>query len=138
MRTLAIDYGLRRVGTALSDPTGLFASALTVISRTSNAQVVEEIAQIVRSREVDQIVVGNPITMKGEVSHRAQTVHNFVSLLEASVTVPVRLYDERLTTVSAERVLIEADVKRKKRRSVIDAVAATILLQNFLDRESRK
>lgn len=136
MRTLAIDYGLRRVGTALSDPTGFLASALTVILRKSDVQVVEDIVGIVASHDVEQIVVGHPITMKGEVSYRAESVQSFVTLLESSVNVPVLLYDERLTTVSAERILIEADMNRKKRKRVIDAVAATILLQSFLDRQS--
>lgn len=137
MRTLAIDYGMRRVGVALSDPTGFLASALTVIQRQNDGQVVEEVQRIVQEREVEQIVVGNPITMKGEVGYRAESVHQFVRLLEQAVDVPVTLYDERLTTVSAERVLIEADMSRKKRKGVVDAVAATILLQSFLDHCAR-
>lgn len=136
MRTLAIDYGERRVGLALSDPTGFLASALKVVIRQSDKQVAAEIAQVVRVEEVGQIVLGNPITLRGEVGERAQHVGTFRQLLATFVDVPIVLFDERLTTVSAQRVLIEADMSRKKRKNVVDAVAATILLQHFLDSQS--
>lgn len=133
MRTLAIDYGERRVGIALSDPTGFLASALQVIIRQSDAQVATDIASLVSERGVERIVLGNPITMKGESGEKSQHVLRFQKLVEARVEVPVVLWDERLTTVSAQRTLIEADVSRKKRKGVVDAVAATILLQSYLD-----
>jgi putative Holliday junction resolvase len=137
MRTLSVDYGERRIGLALSDPTGLVASALKVISRNDDAQVIDEIAQVVREYEVEHIVVGLPITMKGEAGSKAQIVQAFADTLEKNVSVPVELFDERLTTVSAQRVLIEADVSRKRRKTVVDAVAATILLQHYLDAQRR-
>ncbi|EJY57015.1 Holliday junction resolvase YqgF [Alicyclobacillus hesperidum URH17-3-68] len=133
MRTLAVDYGERRVGIALSDPTGLIASALTVIQRETDEQVVDVIAGLVVEHGVDRIIVGNPITMKGEVGEKAQKAASFAQQLRERVSIPVELFDERLTTVSAERALLEGDVRRKRRRSIIDAVAATILLQNYLD-----
>jgi putative holliday junction resolvase len=137
MRILAVDYGERRVGLALSDPTGFLASAFKVILRQSDKQVAQEIAQVVAEQDVEQIVLGNPLTLRGEVGPRAQQVHRFASLLESRINVPITLVDERLTTVSAERVLLEADVSRKKRKTVVDAVAATILLQHYLDKLSR-
>src|SRR5579875_51078 len=132
MRTLAVDYGERRVGIALSDPTGLIASALTVIQRETDEQVVDVIAGLVVEHGVERIIVGNPITMKGEVGEKAQKAALFAQQLRERVSIPVELFDERLTTVSAERALLEGDVRRKRRRSIIDAVAATILLQNYL------
>ncbi|MFD1677749.1 Holliday junction resolvase RuvX [Alicyclobacillus fodiniaquatilis] len=136
MRTLAIDFGQRRVGLALSDPTGFLAQALQVIERQSDGQVAADIAVICRDREVEEIVLGHPRLLSGEVGMRAKQVEKFAQLLKRHVDLPIRLFDERLTTVSAERVLIEADMKRKKRKQVIDAVAATILLQTYLDAQS--
>ncbi|GLG00339.1 putative pre-16S rRNA nuclease [Alicyclobacillus hesperidum subsp. aegles] len=130
---MAVDYGERRVGIALSDPTGLIASALTVIQRETDEQVVDVIAGLVVEHGVERIIVGNPITMKGEVGEKAQKAALFAQQLRERVSIPVELFDERLTTVSAERALLEGDVRRKRRRSIIDAVAATILLQNYLD-----
>ncbi|WAH38508.1 Holliday junction resolvase RuvX [Alicyclobacillus dauci] len=136
MRTLAIDYGERRVGLALSDPTGFLASSLKVILRESDKQVAMDIAKVVEEHEVEQIVLGYPITLQGEVGKKAQHVESFSRLLGQHVSVPITLFDERLTTVSAQRVLIEADMSRKKRKTVVDAVAATILLQTYLDSKS--
>ncbi|TDY48047.1 putative Holliday junction resolvase [Alicyclobacillus sacchari] len=133
MRTLAVDYGERRVGIALSDPTGLIASALTVIQRETDEQVVDVITGLVAQHGVERIIVGNPITMKGEAGEKSQRAAAFAMQLGARLNVPVELFDERLTTVSAERALLEGDVRRKRRRNVIDAVAATILLQHYLD-----
>ncbi|MFB5190002.1 Holliday junction resolvase RuvX [Alicyclobacillus fastidiosus] len=136
MRILAVDYGERRVGLALSDPMGFLASALKVIQRQSDKQVAADIESVVREYEVEHIVLGHPITMAGEVGQKAQHVERFRALLANLVSVPVELFDERLTTVSAQRVLLEADVSRKKRKEVVDAVAATILLQHYLDAKS--
>ncbi|WP_236026284.1 Holliday junction resolvase RuvX [Alicyclobacillus suci] len=136
MRILAVDYGERRVGLALSDPMGFLASALKVIQRQSDKQVAAEIGDVVRAYEVERIVLGNPITMSGEVGQKAQHVEKFRALLMNVVDIPVELFDERLTTVSAKRVLLEADVSRKRRKQVVDAVAATILLQHYLDAKS--
>lgn len=133
MRTLAIDYGERRIGLALSDPTGLVASALKVIVRESDEQVIGDIGAVVDEYQVERIVVGLPITMKGETGQKALWVEGFAQALKERVDVPVELLDERLTTVSAQRVLIEANVSRKRRKTVVDAVAATILLQHYLD-----
>ncbi|WEH11307.1 Holliday junction resolvase RuvX [Alicyclobacillus fastidiosus] len=121
---------------ALSDPMGFLASALKVIQRQSDKQVAADIESVVREYEVEHIVLGHPITMAGEVGQKAQHVERFRALLANLVSVPVELFDERLTTVSAQRVLLEADVSRKKRKEVVDAVAATILLQHYLDAKS--
>lgn len=137
MRTLAVDYGERRVGLAVSDPTGFLASAYQVLKRESDEQVVEVLVDVVNTLGVERIVVGNPITMKGESGEKSQRAQRFAELLEHRVSVPVMLFDERLTTVTAQRTLIEADVSRKKRKGIVDAVAATVLLQHFLDTQSK-
>lgn len=137
MRTLAVDYGERRVGLAVSDPTGFLASAYQVLKRESDEQVVEALVDVVNTLGVERIVVGNPITMKGESGEKSQRAQRFAELLEHRVSVPVMLFDERLTTVTAQRTLIEADVSRKKRKGIVDAVAATVLLQHFLDTQSK-
>lgn len=136
MRTLGIDYGERRVGLALSDPMGMMASPFRVIVRESDKQVVEETLRVIQEEDVTRVVLGHPIQLNGQVGRRAERVQKFAKLLEQSTNIPVVLFDERLTTVSAERVLLEADVRRKKRKQVVDSLAATIMLQNYLDARS--
>jgi len=133
MRILSVDYGLARIGLALSDPTRFLAQALSVLKRKSDEAAATEIAAIVREREVDCVVVGLPLNMNGSTGERALQCRAFADLLRERAGVEVVMYDERLTTVAAERILIEADVRRKNRRQVIDAVAATLLLQSYLD-----
>lgn len=138
MRILGVDYGLARIGLALSDPTGLLAQGLSVLKRVSDDRAVAEIAEIVRREQVELIVVGRPLHMNGSVGERALQCEAFAHLLEQQTGVKTAMMDERLTTVAAERMLIEADVSRKRRKQVIDAVAATLLLQSFLDRRNRE
>jgi putative holliday junction resolvase len=133
MRVLSIDYGLRRIGLALSDPTGLFAQGLGVLQRVSDKGAVADIAKIVLEKEVDEIVVGLPKNMNGTIGPRAEQCKAFADKLGESVSIPIAMYDERLTTVAATRVLIDADMRRNKRKRVVDEIAATILLQNYLD-----
>ncbi|OFW79040.1 MAG: Holliday junction DNA helicase RuvA [Alicyclobacillus sp. RIFOXYA1_FULL_53_8] len=133
MRILSVDYGLARIGLALSDPTGFLAQGLSVLKRKSDEIAVGQIADLVREREVDRVVVGLPLNMNGSTGERALQCQAFAELLRNQVGVEVVMYDERLTTVAAERILIEADMRRKNRKQVIDAVAATILLQSYLD-----
>lgn len=133
MRILSVDYGLARIGLALSDPTGFLAQGLSVLKRKSDEIAVGQIADLVREREVERVVVGLPLNMNGSTGERALQCQAFAELLRNQVGVEVVMYDERLTTVAAERILIEADMRRKNRKQVIDAVAATILLQSYLD-----
>jgi len=138
MRILSVDYGLARIGLALSDPTGFLAQGLCVLKRKSDEQAAEEIRQHVIANEVEEVVVGLPKNMNGSLGERAQKCESFARLLEELLSVPVVLYDERLTTVAAERLLIGADMRRDKRKKVIDEVAATLLLQDYLDFKARK
>ncbi len=133
MRILGVDYGLARIGLALSDPTGLLAQGLTVLKRKSDSDAALAIHQLVLEHGVQQIVVGLPLNMNGSEGERALQCREFANLLRDVCHLEVVLYDERLTTVSAERILIEAQVRRKDRRQVVDSVAASILLQSYLD-----
>jgi putative holliday junction resolvase len=136
MRILGVDYGLARIGLALSDPTGFLAQGLSVLKRESDEAAVKRIGEIVSEHGVDRIVVGLPRHMNGDVGERGLMCQAFGKRLEEQLGIEVDFYDERLTTVAAERVLAEADMSRKKRKKVVDAIAATILLQGYLDRMS--
>ncbi len=137
MRVLSIDYGLKRIGLALSDPTGLLAQGLCVLQRISDKNAVESIKTIAAKNEVGEIVVGLPKNMNGTIGERAEQCRAFADKLAQVVSIPVTMYDERLTTVAATRVLIDAEMRRSKRKHVVDEVAATILLQNYLDYKRR-
>lgn len=136
-RILAIDYGVVRIGLALSDPTGFLAQSLEVMKRISDDVASERIAQMAREREVSEMVVGLPLNMNGSEGEKAKICRAFAAKLEGRTGLPVRLFDERLTTVAAQRSLIEQDVRRNKRKQVVDAIAATVLLQTYLDFRNR-
>lgn len=136
MRILGVDYGTVRIGLAISDPSGFLAQGLSVLRRKNDEQAVADIVQIIREHEVEEVVVGLPKHMNGSLGEKAQICQAFADMIEKASGLPVAMYDERLTTVAAEKMLIEADVMRKRRKQVIDAVAATLLLQGYLDRKS--
>lgn len=133
MRILALDVGDRRVGVALSDPSGTLASALTVIERSARERDLRKIAALADEYQVTQIVVGLPRRMDGTVGEQAEKVQSFARSLQRVVTQPVIFWDERLTTAAAEKMMIEAGMKRAKRRARIDAAAAALILQGYLD-----
>jgi putative Holliday junction resolvase len=138
MRWLGLDYGDRKIGVALSDEFGWTAQGLEVISNKDTATVLARIVQIIEQYEVKEIVVGLPKNMNGSVGPRAEICMTFATSLRETFNLPVHLWDERLTTVSAERTLIEADVSRKKRKLVIDKLAASLILQGYLNSISTK
>ena|SRR3989338_9233896 len=133
MRLLALDVGERRIGVALSDPLGITAQRLTVLERKDRAQDIEAILRLVKQHKVEELVVGLPLTMRGEKGAQAQKVLAFAQELRRQVGVPVELLDERLTTVQGTRALIETGTSRRARKQVIDQVAAQLILQQFLD-----
>ena len=137
-RTLALDYGDRRIGIALSDHLGLVARPLMTLTRTTWSQDLERLNDLVRKHEVRRIVVGMPLDMDGERGGRARLTETFMAKVRGATGVPVIPWDERLTTVQAERILIEGDVSRARRRKVIDQVAAVILLQAWLDAQQAR
>jgi putative Holliday junction resolvase len=132
-RRLALDLGDRRVGLALSDPTGVLAAPHGLIERRSWRRDVEAVAALAREHEVVEVVVGWPRTLSGEVGERAKLAEEFVARLRAHLTIPVVLWDERLTTVEAQRTLIAGGVRRERRRQVVDAMAASLILQGYLE-----
>ena len=138
MRWLGLDYGDRRIGVALSDEFGWTAQGLEVIARKSEDLDFARIEQLVKEHAVEEIVVGLPKNMNGTIGPRGEICLAFAEALRERLKLPVRLWDERLTTVSAERTLLEADVSRKKRKQVIDKMAASIILQTYLESINKK
>ncbi|WP_296975243.1 Holliday junction resolvase RuvX [Thermobacillus sp. ZCTH02-B1] len=133
MRIMALDLGDRRIGVAVSDELGWTAQGVGVITRHRDGRELEEIERIVREREVGEIVVGLPRNMDGSIGPRGEICIAFAEMLRGRLQLPVHLWDERLTTAAAERTLLEADVSRRKRRQVVDKLAATLILQHYLD-----
>ncbi|WP_422660221.1 Holliday junction resolvase RuvX [Paenibacillus sp. EC2-1] len=133
MKIMGLDYGDRRIGVALSDVFGWTAQGLEVIERRREGIEFERIAALVKEHEVSEIVVGLPKNMNGTIGPRGEICMEFAGILRESLCLPVHLWDERLSTVSAERTLVEADVSRKKRKQVVDKMAASLILQNYLD-----
>lgn len=137
MRWMGLDVGQRRIGISLSDPTELFAQGYSVLQRSSLEQDIEALKQIIIKETVEGIVVGLPRNMNGTEGAMAEKVRVFSGKLEEKTHLSVIFWDERLSTVSAERVLLEADLTRKKRKQKIDQVAAVFILQNYLDYRSK-
>ena len=137
MRTMSLDLGSRTIGVAVSDLTGLIASGVETVRRTSPERDFARLGELIAQWEVEEIVLGYPRNMNGTIGERAKLTEAFAEELRSRFTgVPVVLWDERLSTVAAERVLIDADLQRKKRRKVIDMMAAVVILQNYLDSKS--
>ncbi len=138
MRYLGLDLGSKTLGVALSDPTGLIAHSFSVIHHQENYdQLISEIAQIVDSYQVEEIVLGYPKMMNNSIGEKAKLSEQFKEKLEKELHKKVHLMDERLTTKQAQDLLISNDTSRKKRKKVIDSVAATIILQSYLDKKEK-
>ena len=134
MRVLALDLGSKRIGVAISDLTGTVASPLTVIARSgSRRHDHEHIAGLVAREEADLVVVGLPITLSGQLGPAARAARSEAEALATLIDVPIETFDERLTTVTAQRALTEAGVRGRAGRQIIDKVAAAVLLQAYLD-----
>jgi putative holliday junction resolvase len=136
MRYLGVDPGEKRVGLAVSDPEGKMAMPLGVIDEADGAAQVEQIIETARLNEADSIVVGMPYTLRGEIGPTAQRVVEQIELLRQRTQLPVHTHDERFSSGIAEHVLLEADVSRAGRKRHRDKLAATVMLQSFLDRQS--
>lgn len=132
-RVLGIDYGERRLGFAVSDSDGIIAMPLRVVELRTDTQAFEEIRRICKETGAEKIVVGLPLNMNGTKGPIAAKVESFVEQLTKLLDIPVEKWDERLSTSAAERVLLEADISRRKRKAVRDKLAAQIILQGYLD-----
>ncbi|HQA60630.1 MAG: Holliday junction resolvase RuvX [Tepidanaerobacteraceae bacterium] len=137
MRILGLDIGEKRIGVAISDELYFSANGLDVIERKNNGEDINKIAEIVSRYNVVKIVVGLPKNMDGSVGPSGEEVKKYVNKLQNALEVEVDFWDERLSTVAAEKTLIEADISRKKRKKVIDKMAAVFILQNYLDFKSK-
>lgn len=133
MRTLALDHGTKRIGVAISDELRIIAQPLEFIPAEPFAAFLSRLKEILREKQVDQIVVGMPRNMDGSYGPAALKVQDFVAALKEATALPIRTWDERLTSVQANRVLAEAEVRGKARKEKVDKMAAAILLQSYLD-----
>ncbi|MGY4706787.1 Holliday junction resolvase RuvX [Candidatus Bipolaricaulota sp. J31] len=133
MRVMGLDVGRKRIGIAVSDETGTIAQGKGVYRRRSLEEDLSFLEDKVREWGVNRVVVGFPLNMDGTEGEEAHAVREFAELLEAHVKIPVELWDERWTTAEAERVLLEADLSRKKRKGIRDELAAVLILQSWLD-----
>lgn len=139
MRMMGLDVGDATIGVAASDELGMIAHGITTVRRTSLEKDLDSLKSIINEKDIKVIVVGFPKNMNNTVGPRGQISIDFAELLrERFEGIEVVLWDERLTTASARRTLIEADVRRNKRKSVIDKLAAILILQNYLDMQSNK
>jgi putative Holliday junction resolvase len=132
-RILALDVGAKRIGLAVSDPLGITAQGLEVLNRRSRQDDLEALLKIARDYQVQQIVVGLPRHMDGRLGAAAPEIMELAAALGKALGVEVIPWDERLTTAAAERVLIQADMSRRRRRRVVDQLAAVLILQTYLD-----
>ncbi len=137
IRILALDVGEKRIGVAISDPLGLTAQGLGVIKRRDVARDVAALKALVADYAVQEIVVGLPRHLNGRPGTHAALALEVAAALARELGVPVTSWDERLSTREAERLLVAADVSRRKRRRVVDQVAAALILQGYLDRRRR-
>ncbi len=134
MRLMGMDLGEKTIGIAISDELGWTAQGLEVIRRTNLTNDFGRLKEIVKEKQVTKIIMGLPRRTDGSYGPETDKVKDFVVKMEKEIPIPVEYWDERFSTVAAERVLLEGDVRRKKRRQVIDMVAACVILQAYLDR----
>ena len=137
-RILAIDWGEKRVGLAISDPTHTIAQPFRTLSFRGWPSLAAELQLIVKQEQVERIVIGLPVTMKGTDSQKTQQVREGVAYLRSRLSVPVETWDERLTTIQAHRSLHQMGRQPSRERHRVDQLAATHLLQSYLDKQARK
>ena len=133
MRILALDHGTKRIGVAVSDETKTIAQPLEYIPAEPFADFLARLRALLVAKEIDLILIGLPRNMDGSYGPAAQKVEAFVAVLKTAIAVPIKTWDERLTSAQANRVLIQANVRRDKRKEKVDKMAAAILLQSYLD-----
>jgi putative Holliday junction resolvase len=138
MSILALDVGSKRIGVAVADPGGSFAMPLETIARTNLAADVARIVEIAADRQVCELVVGDPVTLSGERGIASRHIDAFVERLTRTFSGTIHRQDERLTTAAATKTLIGADVSRKRRKEVVDAMAAALILETFLRRRAAR
>ncbi|MBN1615341.1 MAG: Holliday junction resolvase RuvX [Deltaproteobacteria bacterium] len=138
MRILGLDYGSRRIGVAISDELGMTAQGLATVARRNREQDLNALAALIQSWKVEKIVVGYPLRLDGTEGIQCEKVERFCQMLESRFGLPVYRWDETLTTKEAEQLLAEAHTRRKKRKALVDKVAACLILQGYLDDLGRR
>ena len=138
MRILALDHGTKRIGVAVSDETKTIAQPLEYIPAEPFADFLKRLTELLIAKEIDLVLIGLPRNMDGSYGPAAQKVEAFVAVLRTAITIPIKMWDERLTSTMANRVLIQGGVRRDKRKEKVDKMAAAILLQSYLDGTSDK
>ena len=133
MRILALDVGDRRIGVAVSDPTGLLARPLTIISRKGSAGDIQFVNRLVKEQEAGKLIIGLPLSLDGSVGPQAAKVKEFTEKLAPSLPIPFEFRDERFSTSAVKEQRAEMGAKKKKRRAPDDAEAAAVILQGYLD-----
>ena len=134
-RIMGLDVGDKTIGVAVSDLMGLTAQGVKTVKRVGKKKDIEALKEIIKERQVNKIVSGLPKNMNGTLGPQGEKVINFCELLEEETGIKIEYWDERLSTVAAERTLIQGNVRRENRKGVIDMVAAVIILQGYLDRQ---
>lgn len=133
-RILAIDYGERRVGLALSDPMRIIASGLTTLRIKNDLEAVEKIKQLIVEHDVIKIVLGNPLTLDGIEGAKAKKIRAFAEKMQRHLSIDIVFWDERMSSVTAQKLLVEAETKKKRRtKEKIDELAAVVILRHYLD-----
>jgi RNAse H-fold protein YqgF len=137
MRTMGLDFGSVTVGVAVSDPLGLTAQGIETIHYVAHKKnlLFDRLDELIKKYEVDFLVIGLPRDLIGTESARAEASRGFAKSMKKKFHLPIAMWDERLTTVAAERILIDADLSRRKRKKVIDKEAAVLILQSYLDKK---
>ena len=137
-RILALDFGEKRIGVAVSDPLNIIAQSVGTIERKGIKNDLKKVGELVKEYEARKIIVGLPLNMDGTEGKSANRAMDFVKELKKEIQVEVEMLDERLTTAQGERVLLEADMSRRKRKQTLDKIAAQLILQNYLDLHVQK
>lgn len=133
MRILGLDIGDKTIGVAVSDPLGLTAQGVTTIKRIGKEKDIEALKKICDEYKVENIVAGLPKNMNGTLGPQSEKVLKFCELIETKINLPIKMWDERLTTVAAHKAMLEADLSRAKRKKIVDKMAAIYILQGYLD-----
>lgn len=134
MRILGIDVGEKNIGLAMSDELGWTAQGLSCLRGQSRDEAISAIADVIKEHGVSEVVVGMPVSLDGSLGKKAKEVAVFIEDLKKKIDLPVKVWDERFSTLQAEKVMIEADLSRKKRKKKIDILAAQLILQGYLDK----
>ncbi len=137
MRILGLDIGDRTIGVALSDPLGITAQGITTVRRKNQEKDIEELKSLCEKYGVELIVSGLPKNMNGTLGLQSEKVLNFCKVIEENIKLPIKMWDERLTTVAAHRAMIEGDLSRAKQKKIVDKMAAIYILQGYLDSISK-